>query len=46
MYKYGPFDIPHTAKEGHIFQECPSDQCINWHEAPLVGVAILLLKMP
>jgi hypothetical protein len=29
MYQYGPFDILHTAKEGHIFQECPCDQGIN-----------------
>jgi hypothetical protein len=29
MYQYGPFDILHIAKEGHIFQECPCDQGIN-----------------
>jgi hypothetical protein len=34
MYQCGPFDILHTAKEGHIFQECPCNQGINWHEAP------------
>jgi hypothetical protein len=29
MYQYGPFDILHTTKEGHIFQECPYNQGIN-----------------
>jgi len=48
MYQHGPFDIPHTAKEGHIFQECPCDQCALTdmkHQKMLVGVGILLWKM-